>query len=288
MTKNSFFKEIQIKIKIKKHVDMIEDFSKYNGEGTPLRRAQLRMLDMLIEIDKICKKHQIEYWLTAGTLLGAVRHQGFIPWDDDLDIMIQHKDLKLLSAVLQQELPKQFVVQDYSTEKKYYIDSLIKVRDRNSFFLFESHKCFKEQGIFIDIIPIEKIPSLKFKRFVHKLNKQSYLRRRELSLSGKSNNIAGLLISPFSRALLKFAHWYSRKSSTNIYGYNYSHSLFGTFEMHFNKEVFFPLKTMKFEGIDFYVPNDADAYLKIAYGDYMKIPTLEKRQIHSTNIKIYD
>ena len=59
----------------------MEDYSKYNGEGTQLRKAQLCMLNILVEIDKICRKHNIPYWLDSGTLLGAVRHGGFIPWD---------------------------------------------------------------------------------------------------------------------------------------------------------------------------------------------------------------
>lgn len=85
-----------------------EDFSKYNGEGTTLRKAQLRMLDILIEVDKICRKHNIPYWLDSGTLLGAVRHGGFIPWDDDMDICVMRKDYKLLKKYLSEELSDKF------------------------------------------------------------------------------------------------------------------------------------------------------------------------------------
>ena len=73
-----------------------EEFSKYNGEGTPLRMAQLRMLAILVEVDKICRKHNITYWLDYGTLLGAVRHKGFIPWDDDVDIAMPRPDYETL------------------------------------------------------------------------------------------------------------------------------------------------------------------------------------------------
>ena len=62
--------------------------SQYNPDDSPLRTLQLQMLDILIEFDRICKKHNIRYWLDAGTLLGAVRHGGFIPWDDDLDFFM--------------------------------------------------------------------------------------------------------------------------------------------------------------------------------------------------------
>ena len=77
-----------------------EDLSKYNPEGSILRRAQLRELEILIEVDKICRKHNIEYFLDWGTLLGAVRHGGFIPWDDDIDISVRRKDYSRLCKVL--------------------------------------------------------------------------------------------------------------------------------------------------------------------------------------------
>ena len=70
----------------------MEDLSRYNPEGSTLRRAQLRMLEILKVVDAICAKHGIQYTLDGGTLLGAVRHGGFIPWDDDIDIGIPRED----------------------------------------------------------------------------------------------------------------------------------------------------------------------------------------------------
>ena len=78
---------------------------RYNPDGSLLRRQQLRMLDILVEVDRICKKHHIEYWLSSGTLIGALRHNGFIPWDDDLDIEMMRKDYLRLLEVLPKELP---------------------------------------------------------------------------------------------------------------------------------------------------------------------------------------
>src|SRR5690554_6780661 len=106
---------------------MKEDFSEINGDGTLLRKAQLRVLDMFIEVDGICRKHGIEYWLMGGTLLGAARHGGFIPWDDDMDICILHKDLKKLRKALIAELSAQYAVQDRTTDKNYYLDSVLKI-----------------------------------------------------------------------------------------------------------------------------------------------------------------
>ena len=65
---------------------------KYSPYGSPLRRQQMRMLEILLEIDRICKRHGIQYWLSSGTLIGAARHGGFIPWDDDLDIEMMRED----------------------------------------------------------------------------------------------------------------------------------------------------------------------------------------------------
>ena len=69
------------------------DISEINAEGTQLRKHQLKMLEMLKYVDKLCRKHDIPYYLSGGTLLGAVRHQGFIPWDDDLDIILMKKEV---------------------------------------------------------------------------------------------------------------------------------------------------------------------------------------------------
>jgi lipopolysaccharide cholinephosphotransferase len=136
---------------------MKEDFSKYNGEGTTLRKAQLRMLDILIEVDKIFRKHNIPYWLDFGTLLGAVRHGGFIPWDDDMDITVMRKDYKRLRKILQKELPEQFVFQDETTDK-YYPVQFGKVKDRKS--IIEEfpplNKHVKERGLFVDLFLVER------------------------------------------------------------------------------------------------------------------------------------
>src|SRR5690554_1639551 len=129
---------------------MTEDISLINREGTQVRKIQLRLLDILIEVDKLCRRHKIKYWLIAGSLLGAVRHEGFIPWDDDIDISILQKDLKKLKRILKKELPSQFVVQDNKVDKNYYIESVTQIRDKNSLTSIEHYKSFKEQGLFID------------------------------------------------------------------------------------------------------------------------------------------
>ena len=89
---------------------------KYNPEGSILRKQQMVMLHILENVAKICDDNNIDYWLSSGTLLGAYRHGGFIPWDDDLDIMILRKDLKRFREVMIKSLPADMVLQDHSTD----------------------------------------------------------------------------------------------------------------------------------------------------------------------------
>ena len=90
--------------------------AKYSPEGSLLRRQQERMLEILCEIDRICKKHGIRYWLSSGTLIGAARHGGFIPWDDDLDIEMMREDYDRLMMVFPGELPATMALQTHDTD----------------------------------------------------------------------------------------------------------------------------------------------------------------------------
>ena len=91
--------------------------ARFNPEGSPLRRQQLVMLDMVRALDGICKEHGIPYFLYGGTLLGAIRHNGFIPWDDDLDVAMLRSDYQRLVKVLPDELPEHIVLQTNDTDK---------------------------------------------------------------------------------------------------------------------------------------------------------------------------
>ncbi|MBA2563506.1 MAG: LicD family protein, partial [Chitinophagaceae bacterium] len=144
----------------------MEDLSHYNPEGSVLRRAQMRMLEILDVFDSICKKHNINYWLVCGTLLGARRHGGFIPWDDDLDVYILQSDYKKLLSILKEELPENFKLQARGTDK-YYWYYYPRIRDTKSRIhnkVRGSRDNFEYQGIFIDIFLIEPVPSIQFKR----------------------------------------------------------------------------------------------------------------------------
>ena len=131
--------------------------AKYNPDGSELRRAQLRMVDMLKFIDKVCQDNNITYWIDSGTLLGAARHGGFIPWDDDTDVCMPYEDmLKFKKLMLHNNPSDEFVLQCHETDNGYYGQWIV-LRDLKSEYIQDSemHQSRKYRGLQVDIFPLE-------------------------------------------------------------------------------------------------------------------------------------
>jgi lipopolysaccharide cholinephosphotransferase len=262
---------------------MQEDFSKYNGEGTVLRKAQMRMVEILVEVDKICRKHNITYWLDGGTCLGAVRHGGFIPWDDDLDIALLRKDYLRLCKILKKELPDNLIFQDETTDKNYPL-KFAKVRDKNSCFEdMEMSRKIKENGIYIDIFPIER-GTRKLKNTIDFFYGRAFRRLRH-QLGGKSEYIISLFMYPFACVWVWLARTFNFMIPKDLLIYGYGVPNFNKYQLH--KKDFIPVKPIIFENHSFPAPANTDAYLKELYGNYMQIPPEEKRRIHAAKIEIW-
>ena len=124
-----------------------------------LRACQLKQLEILKEIDRICKKHHIDYWLDGGTLLGAVRHGGFIPWDDDIDIAMRQEDMQRFEQVAPSELPAHLFLQSPRTEPDSK-EPIVKVRDLNSFYVEpgDDFSADYQKGLYVDIFPFIRKP----------------------------------------------------------------------------------------------------------------------------------
>lgn len=267
-----------------------EDFSKYNGEGTELRRVQLRSLEMLKVLDQLCRQHNIQYWLIGGTLLGAVRHRGFIPWDDDIDISIKWSDIPKFRKVMLDNLPINFVYQDWTTDPNYFLDSVVKLRDKNSYFPLDVYRNFKEQGILLDIIPMEKFPSKKWKQFVFNINKYPYLRKKNKSLGIKIDRpILSCVLTPIVESIKWLSHLWSAKTTSKCWGFNYIFHLLPWDYCFFEENDIFPLVEAEFEGMSCFVPHNAIAVLNQIYGDdCLEIPDLSKRKTHTSNVQFFD
>lgn len=259
---------------------MMDTLEQYKKEH--LREVQLRQLDILREIDRICRKHDIPYWLDGGTILGAVRHGGFIPWDDDIDIAMRLEDLPRFGEACQSELPAHLYLQTMETDPSCRLP-ISKVRDRES-FLVEWADDFTRpygKGLYVDIFPMIPYPSVS-KRFVKKVAggycKANAILQSQHYYSWRS--VAELLWFGLKRSWLHLL-W---RCATLVrpcgeYTSNVLHNN-GYGIMHRTDSIF-PLSTIQFEGEEFMAPANPDAYLRDLYRDYMQLPPEEKRRGHA-------
>jgi lipopolysaccharide cholinephosphotransferase len=261
-----------------------------NMRQCSLREAQLVMLQILKEVHKICEKHEIQYFLTGGTLLGAIRHKGFIPWDDDLDIALLRSDYEKFIRIAEVELPREYFLQTFATDPHYDLYHIpVKVRYNNSIFIEEKEERKKyHRGIYIDVFPIDRAPQsdakvkiqgcIKKTLLVMKLNpskKDAYslkfFGRSALQLIGKG--ISYRLI----RKILYSTKGWNEKSERPMYIYGvdllWNHTL--------REKDLFPLKKVPFEDGEFWVPHSSDKILTDMYGNFMELPPEEKRASHA-------
>ena len=258
--------------------------AKYNPDGSLLRQEQLRMMELLDEIDRICKKYDIPYWLSSGTLLGAVRHQGFIPWDDDLDVEMFEEDYDRLLKVLPHELPEHLALQCHETDPNYFYP-FAKLRDRNSyleeFCIYDRY--FKEQGIFVDIFPLVKIPKWVGWISGH-LHGQIYNQFNNPKLNDETRLRRARWIWNFNRAV---SFPMLRLISKLCWKCGWRNTLGTSYLRPRDKKDILPLTEMVFEGKRYPVPHDADAMLRKLYGDYLKLPDLNNLHPHCSTLKIF-
>ena len=126
-------------------------------EQALLRRVQLQQLEILKEVRRVCRENGIGYFLCCGTLLGAVRHQGFIPWDDDLDIGMLREDYEAFCRIAPEKLNPRFAIQNWYTEPDYPLP-FAKVRMRDTLYVEAKSARFRENGFYIDVFPFDNAP----------------------------------------------------------------------------------------------------------------------------------
>ncbi|SHI12061.1 lipopolysaccharide cholinephosphotransferase [Clostridium collagenovorans DSM 3089] len=263
-----------------------------------LRTCQLEMLDILQEFCRICEKHNLKYWLDAGTLLGSIRHRGFIPWDDDIDVGMLREDYEKFLEVAENELQEQYLIQKPFSN----VNAFTKIRKKNTLML-ERYDANYHQGIFLDIFPMDTYSknNFKFKLFerrYHLMYKLILFKEHSLKESGLSikNLIKSciklplLLVGALNRENLdKYIKMNSKRiieetKKNTPFRVAYGVEIYVFPEVHRYEDIF-PLSTAEFEGVEFTIPHNYDSYLKDCYGDtYMELPPEGQRIWHNEKI----
>lgn len=261
--------------------------------GRTLREADLPVVHsiqkgILDEVVRICQNNGLQYFLIGGTLLGAVRHGGFIPWDDDLDIVMPRDDYDRFLALCKDELDSRYVLDYYGTNPKYWLP-YAKVRRKDTIYELESQVGLEgvPKGVWIDIFPLDNMVSSRLVQIVQGFvfrELRFYIRARQLNQ--KSNlrwrRILHMLYPPLSvERLFGIMHrvmtlWNKKECK---YYVNFG-SQYGVKKQTIEKERYFPPRELLFENDIYQVPNDYDYILQRIFGNYHELPPLEKRVGH--------
>ena len=253
-----------------------------NSDLNKIHDVELEILD---EVHEFCIKHKIRYSLYCGTMLGAVRHGGFIPWDDDIDICMLREDYTKFIRLWSESNNQNFIIQNKDNQK-IFTQSFTKIRKNHTTFLQPYDAVGKyHTGIFIDILPLDRIPDDKISKLFFKWNLMNYLLFTREHIDSRSNKIIKL----FTSFLLKINNSQRRqhkriKYLKKIIQYNNNrklklvsansldglkHEMPADLPKHYQK--------IRFEDREYMCYSDTDGLLSAWYGDYMKLPPEDQR-----------
>ena len=256
------------------------------GQKNSVRDVQNKILEIMKYIDKVCRENGITYFIMGGTALGAVRHGGFIPWDDDLDIfMIPAEYARFKAAMVKDGNPK-FILQEWRTVQKHL--EYAKVRMNGTTFIEENFKERKNlhQGIYVDIMMLHKVPADN-----ERIHKKVYYASKFVTLyaltqrnwkpktSGQSMVVGLLKVLP-CQMIAKWCYKQIYKYDDMKDGFKWCYWITpakfrsGLFEKSFFDE---PVD-VPFEDTVLYGSKHIKEYLKYRYGDYMKLPSKEQQE----------
>ncbi|RDY25012.1 LicD family protein [Romboutsia maritimum] len=249
-----------------------------------LRKLQLTTLEIMIVIDEICRENNITYWMDAGTLLGAIRHDGFIPWDDDCDICMPRKDYEKFIKIVEGKLPDGLKYENKDSKEWSQTDIDIKPSFAKIYYLdyFKGKERGSDlncRGVFIDIFPMDSVvPEMCSKKWARALNTIAYFRnvnpkttKARIKYYLQQMKIENIWINKCKK-LEK-----NKKATHIVYGID---TPFMENRYLHKKEDIYPLRELNFEGYKFFGPNNYHTYLTIYYGDYMQMPQDSERIPH--------
>ncbi len=272
---------------------------KYEVSNKELHQLQRICLEMLLEVDRICRKHDIQYSVDGGSLLGAVRHQGFIPWDDDVDIIFRRAEYEKFRKACESELDTdRFFLQDYTTDPEYRW-GYAKLRRNNTVQVRLGQEMIKQNtGVFCDIFVVDNVPDSIFLRKLHYGICYS-IRKIQYSPVGSVMAPNALLrgwykvLSVIPRnATFAVRNWLakiSNKKRTELISH-YTYHYYKRCKYGLPAECFDSFIDLDFEGYKVRAFEKYDLYLSKLYGDYMTLPPEDKRvsDVYYSDLKLID
>lgn len=260
-----------------------------------IKTLQNKILEIVTYFDEFCKENEITYFLMGGSALGAVRHAGFIPWDDDFDVFMDYENYNKLLCSANKIDKKRFYLQKEDTyENPYYFS---KIRMNGTTFLDEHTKKDRDvhRGIYIDIMCLYNVPSSKLKQKCQ-YYAAALLKTKALVINGyKTNSIkkkvlillANIVVNKYTKKVIfNIVKKYSNENT------NYLGHFFGRAKLKnavYPKRCFKEQKFINFEKIKLPVPCGVDEYLTIRYGsDYMSLPNEETKKIYQSHCTFWD
>ena len=267
-----------------------------------IKRIQACILDMMKELDEIFQKNNIEYYLGGGSALGSIRHKGFIPWDEDMDINMKRKDCERLIEIYKNtpEFSKKYYLCDNSYDKEFDVNFL-RIKLKGTSFKEYLYEDYSKDGVSIDIFPVENMFNNKVLRNIHGFLVTTMLfitscvrihKKEEKYLNFKGNEKYSKNIKRKSAlgkilSVIKLNTWLriSKKVMMMCKNENSKYISVPTGKKHFWGEMYerkniFPAQYKKFENIELPVAKENEVYMSKMFGDYMKIPKPEDREKH--------
>lgn len=260
-----------------------------------LREIQERELEMLKLFINICEQNGLRYYMAGGTLLGAVRHKGFIPWDDDIDVLMPRPDyMRLQKLAASRLLPPAYKF--HSWELGNLNDPMCKIFDTNTFVDKKYHRDRYDKYLWIDIFPMDGLPEderevqMIYRKVLRARRLLKFMKAREGAGSSRFRALIKPLLKPFAllffgkkrtvkyieRIAQKYSFEESRYVGGIVYGYGPQEKC--------DREAYVDGVEMIFEGCRVMAPGCFDYYLTSLFGDYMKLPSEDKRQVHFMDV----
>lgn len=275
-------------------------FKEYILDDDMLHRLQGELFKILLDIKYVCEKHNISYMLCGGTLIGAVRHKGFIPWDDDIDLMMIRSEAEKLVVKMREEFPDKYMVAEPLCDEQYVVKS-IKIYKRGTKYVEIPYAGLKGfDMLFIDVFIIENVPANKLARKIHSSFYNFIYKAASVCVDYKYPSPVIMKkaeenkeVADYYKTRRRLGSFFAHLGGMKFYlklcekvGNKKKHTGWlgipsgGCAIENFPEKMYLELTTAEFCGEKFPIPTAYDENLTVVFGDYMKIPEPSKRDCH--------